>query len=336
MYDVITFGSAAQDIFIKSKKFLPVLGKNFATGEGICLSLGSKIEMDDVFFYSGGGGTNTAATFAKQGLKVAYCGQVGDDFLGGAIAEELKNLGIGADFVEKTKEKPTNISVILTYPGKDRTVMVYRGASDVFWKNNIPWGKIKNTKWFYLAPFSGKLAGATEDLVNFAVKNKIKVAFNPGYAQLTMPKATLRRILRQINVLILNREEASRLTGAAHQGEKQIFQRIDKMARGIAIMTKGGEGAVVSDGKHIFRAKSLGLKMVDVTGAGDAFGAGFVTGLIKKNNIEYAIQLAMANSGYSITRWGAKEGLLNKNQEFRKVKVSKEKCSEDGLCQLKP
>ena len=66
MYDIITFGSASQDVFLKSKKFLPVLGKIFATGKGICLPLGSKIEIGDIFFTSGGGGTNTAATFANQ------------------------------------------------------------------------------------------------------------------------------------------------------------------------------------------------------------------------------------------------------------------------------
>ena len=277
MYDIITFGSASQDIFIKSKKFLSVQGKTFATGEGICLSLGSKIEMEDVFFSSGGGGTNTAATFAKQGFKVAYCGQVGDDFLGGAIAREVEDLKINASLIRKTEEKPTNISVFLTYPGKDRTAIVYRGASDIMDKKDIPWKNLKNAKWFYLAPFSGALAKATEDFVNFAVENKIKVAFNPGYTQLTMPKDVLQRILGKIDVLLLNREEASQLTGAPYQKEKEVFKKLDKMAKGIVIMTKGKEGAVVSDGKYIYRAKALDFEPVDVTGAGDAFGSGFVS-----------------------------------------------------------
>jgi sugar/nucleoside kinase (ribokinase family) len=180
MYDIITFGSATQDIYVKSKQFLPVSGKAFAAGKQICFALGSKVEVEDIFLSSGGGGTNTSATFANQGLKTAWCGQVGQDCFGNLIIEELKNFKIDTRFILKTKNKPTNTSVFLTYPGKDRTIMVYRGASDDLEKKDIPWQGIKNTKWFYLAPFSGKLANLTEDLINFAKKNKIKVVWNPG------------------------------------------------------------------------------------------------------------------------------------------------------------
>lgn len=335
MFDVITFGSATQDIYVKSRKFLPVSGKTFASGQGICLTLGSKVEVEDLFLSSGGGGTNTAATFAKQGFKVVYCGQVGEDCFGNLIISELENLKISTQFILKTKNKSTNTSVFLSYPGKDRTILVYRGASDDLIKKNIPWQKIKKTKWFYLAPFSGKLTNLTEDLINFAKKNKIKVAWNPGYNQLKFSKPVLQRILGKIDVLILNREEASSLTKIPFQKEKEVFQRIDEMTEGIAIMTKGGEGVVVSDGQYLYRAPSLGLKFVDATGAGDAFASGFVSGIIQKNDITYAIQLAMANSGNAIGKWGAKEGLLKKGQKWQKVKVTKELCLENGLCQIK-
>ena len=83
MYDIITFGSAAQDIHVKSKLFKILKDeKDFVTGEGLCLALGSKIEVEDIIFSSGGGGTNTAATFAKQGFKTAYCGAIGADISG--------------------------------------------------------------------------------------------------------------------------------------------------------------------------------------------------------------------------------------------------------------
>lgn len=335
MYDIVTFGSATQDIYLKSKKFLPVFGKNFATGEGICLTLGSKVEIEDIIFTSGGGGTNTAATFANQGFKVAYCGMVGSDDFGNSIIDELKKNKIDASLVRKTKIKPTNISIFLAYPKKDRTILVYRGASDVLGGKDIPWNKIKNAKWFYLAPFSGELTALTENIVNFAKKNKIKVALNPGYNQLTLPGATLKRILNKIDVLILNREEASLLTKTSYKKEKEVFQKIDRITKGIAIMTKGQDGVVVSDGKYLYRAPSLKLKGVDMTGAGDSFGSGFISGIIKKNDIIFAIQLAMANSGHNITKWGAKEGLLKGGQKWKKVEVKKEPCSLNGLCGVK-
>jgi sugar/nucleoside kinase (ribokinase family) len=97
-------------------------------------------------------------------------------------------------------------------------------------------------------------------------------------------------------------------------------------------MTKGGDGVVVSDGRYLYRAPSLALKFIDGTGAGDAFGSGFVAGMIEKNDITFAIQLAMANSGFCIGKWGAKKGLLKKGQKWPKTKVTKELCSKNGLC----
>ena len=325
MFDIITFGSATQDIYLRSEKFLPVLSKEFATGKGICLSLGSKIEVDGIFLTSGGGGTNTAATFANQGFKVAYCGMVGDDNFGRLITGELKKYGINTSLVKKTEKASTNIAVILMQPGSDRTILVYRGASDLLEKKDIPWDKIKKTKWMYLAPFAGKLTEITEELVGFAKKNNIRVALNPGYNQLTLPEPILQKILKEIDVLILNREEASLLTKVSYQKEAEIFKKIDQLTPGVAIMTKGGEGVTVSDGKHLYRAESLGMKLVDGTGAGDAFGSGFVSGLIQKNDVVYAIQLAMANSSFAITKLGAKEGILRKNQSWTKINVCQAK-----------
>jgi len=335
MFDIVTFGSATQDIYLKSQKFLPVLNKEFTTGKGICLPFGSKIEMEDIFFTSGGGGTNTAATFANQGFKVAYCGMVGDDNFGKLVIEDLKRYGINTSLMKKTKEMSTNIAVLLMQPGSDRTILVYRGASDLLKKKDIPWDKIKKTKWMYLAPFAGQLTDLTLELVEFAQKNKIKVALNPGYNQLTLAEPTLQKILKGIDVLILNREEASLLTQIPYQKEEEIFKKIDQLTPGIAIMTKGAEGATVSDGKDLYYAKSLGMKMIDGTGAGDAFGSGFVSGLIKKNDVAHAIQLAMANSSFAITKLGAKEGILTKNQAWPKIKVFKENCSANDLCRTK-
>jgi len=334
MFDIITFGSATWDIFLRPKKFSvqegPVLGwhivkdKKFITGKGICFNLGSKVNVEDIYFSSGGGGTNTAATFSKQGFKVAYCATVGDDISGSEITEELRRLGIDVRFVFKTKLKPTNHSVILNSGSRtDRTILVYRGASELLGKKDIPWKKLK-AKWFYLAPLSGKLCKITEDIINFAYKNEIKIAFNPGNSQLSLPSKTLKRILKKVDILILNQEEASLLAKIPFLYEKEIFKKINKLCSGIAIMTKGSKGVVVSDGKHLYRAGILKIKVINRTGAGDSFGAGFVSGFIRtKGNIEKAIQLATANANSCLTEWGAKKGLLKKNEKFKKIKVQR-------------
>ncbi len=324
-YDIVTFGSATQDIYLKSKKFSPVPNKDFPTGRAIQLGFGSKIEMADISFSTGGGGTNAAVTFANQGLKTAYCGKIGNDYFGELIIKELKKLKIDTSLISRTEKKSTNVSVILSYPGGDKTILVYRGATDLFRIKDIPLNKIKNAKWFYLTPFSGKLAYLTEDLVDLAKKNKIKVTINPGYSQLTLSRKTLERLLKKVDILILNQEEASLLTSVPYQKEKAIFKKIDKLVSGICVMTKGREGVIVSDGKYLYKAKVLKIKTVDRTGAGDSFNSGFLSGFIKTNNVPFAIQLGVANAAACLQKLGAKKGLLRNSQSYKKVKVQKQR-----------
>ena len=307
MYDVITFGSAAWDVFLKLDKFKTIKSNKFARGQGLCLDLGSKIDVKEIFLFSGGGGTNTAATFAKQGFRTAFCGMVGSDIFGKEIIEELKKLKIDTQFIFKTDLKPTNFSVIFnTGPKKDKTIIAYRGAAGFLNKRIIPWSKLK-AKWFYLAPLTGELADITEEIVNFAYKNKIKIAFNPGKYQLS--QKNLKRILKKIDVLFLNREEASLLTKIPYNKEKEIFKKLDQMCPGIAIIGSS-KGIKASDNKRIYQFKSSKIKIVDRTGAGDAFVSGFVSEFIKKNDIKYAIKLGMANSASCMKKLGAKHGLL--------------------------
>ena len=321
MFDIITFGSAAWDVFMRPKKIKPVKSKKFVSKKGICFNLGSKVDIEYIYFSSGGGGTNTAATFALQGFKTAFVGSVGDDLTGRQIIEDLKSFRINVDFVQIEKTKPTNYSVVLKTKGVDRTILVYRGASEMLNERKIPYEKIKKSKWFYLATLPGKTAKITKDIVSFAKRNSIKVFLNPGNTQLSLPEKELKDIINKVDILLLNQEEASILTGIDYHKEKEIFKKIDDICPGIAIMTKGPGGVTLSDGKNLFSAPGVENHIVDNTGAGDAFGSGFLAGYIRKGNIEHATQLATANAMSCLTKLGAKGGLLRKGQKFRKVKI---------------
>ncbi|MBI2049880.1 MAG: carbohydrate kinase family protein [Candidatus Staskawiczbacteria bacterium] len=347
MFDIITFGSATKDITIKPKK-LTVLkydpsslkatdgqSKEFTSSQGVCFPLGSKVDIEDIKFSSGGGGTNTAATFAKQGFNVAFCGTIGNDAAGLEIIDELKKLKIDTNLVLKTNKRLTNHSIVILNNGQDRTILTYRGAAELMGRNDIPWKKLK-TRWFYLAPLSGLLCDNFEEIVGFAFKGKIKIAVNPSMAQLSLPREILENIFKKVDVLVLNQEEASFLTKISYEREDEIFREIDKICPGIAVMTKGGEGVVVSDGKYLYRAKPFPeRKIVDTTGAGDSFASGFISGLIRREgDIEKAIQLGLGNSTACLSEFGAKNGLLSKNSQFKKVKVKKEIC-DNNLCIIK-
>lgn len=329
MFDVVTFGSATRDLFIRSKEFKTLKNKEFITGQGICFNLGSKIYLDDMLFTTGGGGTNAAATFAKQGFKTAYIGRIGKDSGGRAIKEELKDLRV-VSFISEDNKLKTAYSIIISVSQKERTILVYNGACHYLSVKDVPFVKLK-AKWFYIAGLSGKSAQVLLPIIDFVKKNKIKVVLNPGAAQLNLGLNGLKNILNTVDVLILNQEEGAKLAELPFEKEKEIFKKLDKFVRGIVVMTKGPKGVVVSDGKCVYSAGTFKEKRyVDRTGAGDAFGSGFVSGLIRTNKIEEAIKLGSANGTAVVEELGAKNGLLTKlrfekESRWGKFKITKVK-----------
>ena len=223
----------------------------------------------------------------------------------------------------------------------DRTILAYRGASELLSQAEIPFKKLK-TKWLYLAPLSGELCHSFESLVDFAKEHNIQIAVNPGIAQLSLPNFA--DIAKKIDVLIMNQDEASFLTKTSDRQE--VFKKMNILCSGITMMTMGGEGVLVSDGVNSYFAKPHPERiMVDTTGAGDSFASGFLSEYMRparsttgvaggSANIEASIQLGMANSEGCLSQIGAKNGLLKQGQQFEKVKVTKEEC-DNNVCIIK-
>jgi len=296
-----------------SRNLQVVEDEKFITKKGLCVPLGSKMHMESVFFAMGGCGTNTAVTFARQGFKTAYLGQIGQDGGGQGVKEELKKQGVSLEFLKETDRWPTAYSVILSLPEVGRSILEYLGACHHLKKEDIPFEKLA-AEWFYLGPLSGESHKVFKPIVDFASEKKIKLAVNPGKTQLEDDLETLRASLNKIDILILNQEEAAKLTGLDFQKEKEIFEKLDEWVEGIVVMTKGPAGVVVSDGQNLYSAGIPESDLVDRTGAGDAFGSGFVAGWIDKKDISYAIQLGTANATACLQKLGATNGLLKKGE----------------------
>jgi len=270
-FDIITFGSASEDIFITSKDFFQ---------RNLCFPVGEKIEIDKILIRSGGGGTNTAATFSLQGFKTAYCGCVGKDYAGFLVLMDLKRFGVCADFVETFENKTTNHSVILSEKEKGRVILVYRDASR-YLPQNFDLEKLKS-KWYYLAPLSGQFAKNTLKIIKFAKKNKIRVAINPSKEQIVILKNKIEKWIGLVDVLIVNENEAKLLFGR-YRSEKSLFKKLKREIRGYLIITKGKKGSIVFGEKNIFQAGIVKTKVEDRTGAGDARIWGWFCSRFNKN-----------------------------------------------------
>ncbi|MDP2750225.1 MAG: carbohydrate kinase family protein [Nanoarchaeota archaeon] len=299
MYDVITVGSATIDVFAKTDRKL-------IKKDCYCFPMNGKVLIDNLEIHTGGGGTNVAFGLAKFGLKTAFLGKFGCKDNSQRIIKKLNSANV-ACLVSCEKNARTAFSIIIDAPGKDRTILVFKGSA-----NNLRYDEIEkynlNAKWFYFCSMTGDSYGTLVKLAKFAEEKKISIAFNPS--SYMIKKYNLKPILARTNVLIFNRDEARMLTGEKDLGK--IMKAIYKMGpRGIVI-TDGPNKIHAYDGDRVYtlRPKKV-TKIIETTGAGDAFGAGFLAGLIKTNDFRKALKIGNMNSEGCISQVGAKEGLLS-------------------------
>ena len=149
MFDVITIGSATRDVFLRAEGFELRQHADSPTGTEQCFPLGSKIEIKEITFTTGGGGANAAVTFARQGLKTACIGSVAEDINGREIIEELKKEKIETKFFQKMALGYTAYSVIFIHPNAERTILSYKGEGQNLNAEKTLFKKIK-TKWLFL------------------------------------------------------------------------------------------------------------------------------------------------------------------------------------------
>lgn len=313
MFDIITIGTATRDIFLGSPLFkvlndpkhLVTIG--FEANEMQCFALGSKVVVDTFVSATGGDAANAAVTFARQGLKTATVVRLGDDEAGRAVVQELKDEKI--TILNPSHKGETDYSTILMAPGGERTILVHRGTQ--FSRKDIPFNKLK-AKWAYIAPANIPPA-IMRDIFATLKKNKVKIALNPSRYYIEKATKDLKTFMLDADVVIMNREECAELTGVSFAKERLLFKKLVDMVKDIAIMTDGPRGALAASGQHAYRCGTFKEHQPTYrTGAGDAFGSGFVAGFIRTNDIGYALRLAAANATSVIEHIGAQKGILNK------------------------
>ena len=305
-YDVITSGSAVWDVFVET---------GLPEKKGcITYPAGSKIIVKDLSFHEGGSGVNTSVSLSRLGLRTAFLSNVGVDYHGKLILELLKKEKV--DFLGKISKALTGYSVILDSKEHNRTILTYKGANSLIKFPQIPLNKIK-TKWIYFSSMAYESFNVHEKLAKWAVKKGIKIAWNPSSYQISLGLKRLRPFLKNVTLLILNKEEASKLIK-----KRNLHKELHKLGPKIVCITEGKKGNTTYDGTHLYIAKASPLKALERTGAGDAFSSGFLAGLIKTDSIESAICLGSANAESVICVKGAMNGLLTKAQA---VKVLKKK-----------
>lgn len=240
-----------------------------------------------------GGTANVAIEISKFNEKINFIDKVGSDVFGDHFKDNLNTNGING-LIFSDDKMPTGLCTSLVYEDGERCMIADRGANDHLTKEEIDihLQDILNSKIVYFSGYS-LLSPKTSRSVLHAMKschqNNCEIWFNPGSPNL-IDKSFTEIIKKYVNVLILNRDEAIKLSN--REKTDGIFDELNEIAE-IIVITMGKEGCCVSSGdKHIeIPCENLG-NVSDTTGAGDAFSAGFIVGRLRGMDIVACSKLA--------------------------------------------
>jgi len=326
MYDIICIGSSTVDCFVSTGSRL----FQKAHHNHVIVPFGTKILIDDVQFSTGGGGTNTAVGFSRLGFKTAIISSMGLGTNSQRIFRELKKEKIETSLLVRRKGLRTGFSVVLDAKGHDRTILAFKGSTNDLEINEINKEKL-HAKWFYFSSMVDKSFQVLEYLSGYALKHNINVAFNPSSYLASRGPKYLAKVLKATTILILNRGEAGELLG------KPEMTNIDVLLRGLyalvprlVVITDGSKGVYAFDGEIKYYLKASPVKVVEATGAGDAFSSGFVSGIMMGKSIDDSLKMGSSNAESVIQHFGAKNKLLTKREiikylESKPKKVAKTK-----------
>lgn len=303
---IVSVGAAVQDVFLShSDEFEPVSDKT-THEQFMQLDLGAKADVNNITFSTGGGATNAAVTFARQGLHAVFMGTVGHDPAGLAVIDDLDKEGIDTSHVSYNEKLSTGYSVLLLAPSGERTILTYRGASTHYQSKNFDLTNVVGN-WLYVSSMAGSFE-VLDKLFKHARKRGMKIMFNPGKGELAHPNK-LRALLEDVEILSVNKEEMQTLVEGS-TSEELVVHGNNYVP--VVIVSDGPNGVCASDGKSIVKAGMYqDVKVIDRTGAGDAFGSGFLSQWAQGKSLADSIVFASANSTSVVQHIGAKTGILH-------------------------
>lgn len=317
----VSLGSALQDIYLIDHDDLTPTSIG---GEAIFgnVLVGSKVDIDRLSYEVGGGGINSAITFARNGHETILLSNIARDSAGEAIVRALDRENIDSSYVNFLSHKSTGTSVILLdSKGGERTILTHRGASEKF--DNFKASDLDLIQPDYL--YATSLRGDMDTLCSFFEKAKslgTRVMFNPGLKELEQPQKLI-GLLEDVDILLVNKSEAAKMVPGVLLTE--LLYHLSSYVK-IAIITDGAMGGIAGNREtgEVYRFGIYeDVKMKDATGAGDAFGSGFLTAFAEKKTFRSSLIFASANSTSVVQKIGANRGIITGHDKLHPMPIQK-------------
>ncbi|MGQ9760168.1 MAG: carbohydrate kinase family protein [Candidatus Methanomethylicaceae archaeon] len=259
--------------------------------------------LGDLGIYHGGAAANFAVGASRLGLKVGLLACIGDDQFGRDAIKELERERVDTSYVKTVKGAKTGIVCILVEKSGARRMIAHRGAN-TYLEGAL--GDLPEVKFLQLCNVNKKVLMK----VKGASLGRSKITLDPGGGVIEFVPEDL----KGIEVLLLNELECKLLTGLDYkEGAKWLSKYVK-----FVVVKMGDRGAYLFDGKGGVIHEALKVNVVDTTGAGDAFDAGFMAALVNGMSKMDCLRWGIATASMKIQKRGAREGLptLKELREF--------------------
>lgn len=308
--DLLSVGDSSLDVFIAPSE-VESLCKTDTKECYVCFSYGEKIPVKQMEFTVGGNASNNAVGTRRLGVKSSVVLTLGNDDVGAQIIAKLQAEDVDTTYVVTQVSTQSAYSTIVNYQG-ERTIFSYKPPRTYEFPVKLPLAP-----WLYLTSMGDTFAPFYKHLLNYLKVNpQIKLAYNPGSRQLRVPLDEIKDIVSRSTFLFVNREEAESMVQMKDTfgHEKDLIQAVKKLGVEHPVITDGANGAFTFDGSDYLKIGVLPVDAYERTGAGDAFGSGFLAGIIKGESFETALTWGTVNSASVIGYTGAQRGLLRIDQ----------------------
>ncbi len=284
------------------------------------------LEDDEVFvsdlkLFSGGAAANTAYACGKLGQKTVFIGKLGkNDTFGIKIINDFKEVNVITSLIKYSNDYDTGSAYIVLNKEGDRRIYAHSGAANYLSKEDILEQELISTKIIFLSSLQN-----LEPLIKAAKigqKHKIPVILNPGMLIIDQGFTTIKELLEQIDILILSKKEFQTLFISEVKDNlddliKEKTNYLLNLGIKALIITMGKDGAMVLnlDSSELIKPSSGKFsQVVDTTGAGDAFSAGFIYGFIQNTSYNFEdlknnIKIGNFVAGKCIQKLGARNGI---------------------------
>ena len=309
---ILGIGNAIVDVFVKvdesflsKNKFIKGSMKLIERGEFENLKKIIKIEKIE----AGGSVANTMAGIAYLRGNPSFIGKINSDEFGKIYKKSLEKIKVSFRYSEKKESLPTGASIIFITPDAERTMCTYLGISSQLSKDDINEDHIKNYELIFLEGYlwdKGLSGEMFKHVIRLAKKNNVKISMSLSdiFCVARHRQDFFKLLINDLNILIGNENEINELMQKNNLlASMNELKKINKLV----IITRSENGSVAILNNEITNCESIKVdKVLDLTGAGDLFAAGFLKEYLDKSNIKKCLQIGSKLAGQVIQKVGAR------------------------------